>query len=625
MLNDSAFHLFIVKICFFLTKQTAFDKISGMKVEKGRSKQYYFFKSLAYIKPYKGYAFACIMSCTLVAGVSVLIPIFTEKSLTSFTSHDGKGLLINSVLLLVFELLTSIIHMLLWGTTADRLRARITRDIRYNTIDSIMRLKIRNFDIYGSGRLIQVVSGDTAVLSGLYTSMVDGFMSFLSKIAIYVYIFSANYILGIYCVLEFAVVAWVYHFRIRTRMKDQAKLKKETDKNISFINETIKGVRDVKNYNIYDSMLEKASGSLDNLEKIDKKYGQKQYQLFRVTIITRNLMSFLFIPLALLLIHYNLTTFAVALTVFIFRNNATGEVDWLMGVWENIKDGGFYAERIFDVINGYNEGFEEFPENDNFKKLPKNPDIKFKDLSFSYNEEKQVLSHLDLEIQQGSKIAIVGESGSGKSTLLKLLNKTYDVEKGQIFIGGYDICDFSRNTLRNTITIVPQDPYIFNFSILENLKIMNPNASKRQIENACKKAQIHDFILSQPDGYHTKLGEGGARLSGGQKQRLAIARAFLKDSPILVFDETTSALDNENQNKIKEAINNISRNKIVIIVAHRLSTIVDADIIHFLKDGKILTSGTHKQLLKSCKEYKRLYEHENTRQTEVEKFEEFRA
>ena len=588
-------------------------------ISKEKSKQYYFFKSLKYLKPYKGYMFVCCLSCVLFAILTVFFPIYTEKTLTAFTNNDWKGLLYSASLLLVFQLASSIVHMVLWGTTADKLRSKLTRDIRYNTIESIMNLKTRNFDLYGSGKLIQVVTTDTATLSGIYTKVVDVLMNLLAKMAIYIYIFAANYILGFYCLLEFIIVCFVYHFRIRTRMKDQEVLNKEVDKNIGFVNETIRGSRDIKNYNINSSMLAKADESLLNLERADKKFGQKQYLLFRVTVITQDVMAFLFVPLALLLIHFNLTTFATAFTIFVFRNNATSVISWMMDTWENIKDGGFYAERIFNVIEGYQEGFEEFPEKDNFQKLPKNLDIDIRDLSFAYNDEDFVLKNLNLKIPPSSKIAIVGGSGCGKSTLLKLLNKTYDVERGKIFIGNNDICDFSKKTLRNTITIVPQEPYIFNFSIMDNLRIINPKATKSQIVSACKKAQIHSLITSLPKGYDTQLGEGGTRLSGGQKQRLAIARAFLKDSPILIFDETTSALDNENQSKIKDAINNIGRDKIVIIVAHRLSTIVDADIIHFLKDGKIFKSGTHKQLLKICKEYKQLYEHEITRQVEREK------
>lgn len=585
-----------------------------VKKEKNKGKQFYFFKSLTYLKPYKGWMSLCILSCILASATSVLFPIYTEKTLTAFSNQDGEGLLISAGLLLLFQLLHSASHMILWGNSADKLRARVTKDIRYNAVNSILNLKTKNFDLYGSGKLLQVISSDTATLSNIYTNIVDVFMSMMAKLAVFVYIFAANYILGFYCILEFAVICWVYHFRIRTRMKDQKKLRKEADKNIGFINETIRGVRDIKNYNIQKPMMEKADVYLTNQELVDRKFGMKQYQLFRLTVITKNVMAFLFIPLALLLIHYELTTFAIAFTIFVFRNDATSVIDWVMNSWEYIKDGGIYAERIFNVIDGYKEGFEQFPEKDRFKKLPKELNIEIKDLNFSYDNENNVLKNFSLNISHGSKIAIVGASGGGKSTLLKLLNKTYEVDRGKIFIGGHDICDFSKDTLRDKITIVPQDPYIFNFSILENLKIINPKASKKQIETACKKAQIHKFITELPEGYETRLGEGGTRLSGGQKQRLAIARAFLKDSPILIFDETTSALDNENQSKIKEVIDNIGRNKIVIIVAHRLSTIVDSDIIYFLKDGQILTSGSHDELLSSCEEYRNLYLHENTQQ-----------
>lgn len=474
-----------------------------------------------------------------------------------------------------------------------------------------LRFKIRNFDLNSSGRLLQVISGDTANLATVYNKIIDMIMSMMAKLAVFVYIFCANYILGFYCLLEFLLVCFTYHFRIKARMNDQRAMKLSEDKNIGLVNETIRGVRDIKNFNIKDSILKKNDTALEEVEKLDAKFGAKQYQLYRVTQITRDVMAFLYIPLALLLIYFNMTTFAIAFTIFVFRDNIVSIVDWFMETWEYVKDGELYAERIFKVIDGWEEGFETFPEKDLFKSLPKNPDIEIKDLTFSYDGNEDVLKNLNLQIQHGKKVAIIGASGGGKSTILKLLNKSYEVPDGTIFIGGHDINEFSETTLRKIITIVPQDPYIFNFSILENLKIFNPKATKRQIISACKKAQIYDFIMQQPEKFETLLGEGGTRLSGGQKQRLAIARAFLKDSPIFIFDESTSALDNENQGKIKEVINSIGRDKIVITVAHRLSTIVDADEIFFMKDGKILTSGTHKELLKNCQEYKNLYEREN--------------
>ncbi len=579
--------------------------------EKKKKKQY-FLKSFKFLKPYKKYCFICILSCIFATSLVVLFPFYTEKLLNAFTDQNGQALLLAAVLLVVFQILHSVIHMLLWGTTANKLRAKITRDIRFNTISSILNLHTKNFDEYGSGKLIQTIASDTEQLSSIYMDIVDVTTSIIAKMAMYVYIFIANFWLGLYCVAEFILVCLVYHIRLNARIKDRRKVRGEIDKNIGIVVETIRGARDIKNYNIEKSMLDVADKSLQTLEKIDNKTNTKQYQLFRVTIITRDLLSFLYIPLALILIHFNITTFPIAFTIFVFRTSALSAIDWIMRMLEEFKDGGLYAERIFSVIEGYHDGFENFPEHDGFKKLPKKLDINIKNLNFKYNENNaEVFHNFNLDIEFGTKIALVGESGAGKSTIIKLINKTYETGGGQILIGGNDINSFSKNTLRNLITIVPQDPYIFNFTILENLKIISPNATQKQIEKACKKAQIHDFIVSLPEGYNTVLGEGGTKLSGGQKQRLAIARAFLKNSPIMIFDESTSALDNVNQNNIKQAIDQIGKDKIVIIVAHRLSTIIDVDKIYFINNGKIEASGTHKQLLASSKSYKKLYQKES--------------
>ena len=321
-------------------------------------------------------------------------------------------------------------------------------------------------------------------------------------------------------------------------------------------------------------------------------------------------MFFAFIPFCLLLINNNITTFEVAFVVFVFKRNITGILSWIVECLDNAKDGGIYAKRIFHLLEGFEEGFELFPAFTDTTNYTNNLDIEIKDLTFAYDDKNYVLENFNLYVKENTKVALVGESGSGKSSILNLLNKSYDIEKGKIFISGIDVCDYCKDQLRNMIAIVPQDPYIFNFTIKENLKIIKPNASDDEIELACKEAQIHDFILSLPNGYETQLGEGGVLLSGGQRQRLSIARAFLKDCPIMIFDEATSALDNENQQKIKDIIDQISKNKTVIIVAHRLSTIIDTDVIHFIKDKQIVASGTHKELLETCSEYSKLYNNE---------------
>ena len=194
-------------------------------------------------------------------------------------------------------------------------------------------------------------------------------------------------------------------------------------------------------------------------------------------------------------------------------------------------------------------------------------------------------------------IAIVGKSGEGKSTILKLISKGYSVDSGKVLIDNYNINDLSEKS-----------PYIFNLSIKDNIKLANPDTTDEEIIDVCKKAQIHDVIESMEDGYDTLVGENGVILSGGQKQRIAIARALIKKSKIILLDEATSSLDNSNQEKIKNVIKELSKDHTVIIVAHRLSTIVDADNIFVVDKHKICASGTHIELMNNCEEYKNLYE-----------------
>ena len=208
-------------------------------------------------------------------------------------------------------------------------------------------------------------------------------------------------------------------------------------------------------------------------------------------------------------------------------------------------------------------------------------------------------------------IALVGKSGEGKSTIIDLIMKNYDINEGKILIGNYDINKLTESTIRDNISVVSQEPYIFNLTIKDNIKLVNKQASDEEIIEVCKRAQIHDFIMSKKDGYDTYIGENGITLSGGQKQRLAIARALIKKSKIILLDEATSSLDNESQEKIKQIMKELSKNHTVIIVAHRLSTIVDADKILVFNNHKIVEQGTHEELMRNSEIYQKLYEKDN--------------
>ena len=265
------------------------------------------------------------------------------------------------------------------------------------------------------------------------------------------------------------------------------------------------------------------------------------------------------------------------------------------------------ATRVFEVIDDVKFKKEHFGT----KELNKiNGDFEFKDVSFSYNTDKIVLRNLSFKIHANETVAFVGKSGSGKTTIFSLLNRLYNIDSGEILIDNININELTKDSIRNNMSVITQNPYIFNFSIRENLKIVKDDMTEEEMIEACKLACLHDFIISLKDGYDTIVGEGGITLSGGQRQRLAIARALLKKTEIILFDEATSALDNETQKEIQKAINNMKGEYTILIIAHRLSTVIDSDRIIVIDDGKVIAEGTHNELFENNEFYRNLYEKE---------------
>ncbi len=231
-------------------------------------------------------------------------------------------------------------------------------------------------------------------------------------------------------------------------------------------------------------------------------------------------------------------------------------------------------------------------------------------ISFSYSQDSSLLNNISFNINPNKKYAIVGSSGSGKTTIFNMFLRFYEPLSGEIFIDGIDIRKFDERTIRKHLTVVRQEPILFNTSIKNNLLIVKPDASFEEIVQACKAAYIHDYIVDLPNGYDTVISEKVTNLSVGQKQRIAIARAILKNSKIILFDEATSSLDNESQLNIKKSIDELAINHTIIVIAHRLSTVIDSDEIVVIEDGKIVGRGNHKALINENEKYRQLYKSE---------------
>ena len=279
---------------------------------------------------------------------------------------------------------------------------------------------------------------------------------------------------------------------------------------------------------------------------------------------------------------------------------------FLLGmVYREVKQALINMERLFGLLD------ERQDVQDKAGAIPlqaSRPTVSFENVNFAYDERREILHGIDFEIPSGGTIAVVGHSGSGKSTLTRLLYRFYDVGAGHIRIDGKDIRDYTQETLRGAIAIVPQDTVLFNDTIFYNIQYGQPDAPKEAVEDAAKAAHIHDFIISLPDGYESEVGERGLKLSGGEKQRVAIARALLKNPCILIFDEATSALDSQSEQSIQAELDRIQVGRTTLIIAHRLSTVMNADQILVMDEGRIVERGTHADLLEADAYYAKMWQ-----------------
>ncbi len=323
------------------------------------------------------------------------------------------------------------------------------------------------------------------------------------------------------------------------------------------------------------------------------------------------LLSDIFIfGLVLLLIYLiknNILSISVAVALFTYKTNImTNFMDNISLLLDEVKNFNVSTDRVFAIIEK-KEFVEEKFSHGHLKKV--NGNFEFKNVSFAYDNYK-VIDNMSFQINSGETVAFVGKSGAGKSTIFNLLGKIYDVNKGKILIEGVDINTLDEDSIRGNITIISQNPYIFNMSIKDNFRLVKENITEEEIIESLKLSCLYDFVKSLPEGLDTIIGEGGTNLSGGQRQRLAIARALVQETKIILFDEATSALDNETQRDIQTAIDNLKGKYTILIIAHRLSTIKNADRILLIENGQVQAEGKHQELLKKSSTYKKLYESE---------------
>ena len=557
-----------------------------------------------YYKPHKKIFILDLIASFLVAAIGIGYPIITNMLMKDFIPNNNvNGIIISSIILLVIYLVRMLLRYFIqyYGHVMG---VKMQAEMRKDMFDKLEKLPYSYYDNHETGKIMSRMTNDLFEISELaHHGPENIFIASITIISSFVYLMILNWILGLICfgMLPILLVISLY---FRRKMKiAMTNSKIAIAKVNASIESSITGIRvtkaytnaktEAKKFDVYNE--EFVNARSESFGAMARFFSSSQFitDAFNVLII---LGGGLFIYYKIMDVN-DLTTFIVSISLFIspvhqviqfseqFINGTTGFKRFLE-IMDETEENEYEGSKILENVKG---------------------DISFKDVTFSYNDSKTILNHVSFDIKQGENIALIGPTGGGKTTICHLIPRFYNITSGEIKIDNQNINDFTLESLRKNIGIVQQDVFLFNGTIKENILYGNENATDEQVIEASKKANIYEYICSLEDGFDTIVGERGVKLSGGQKQRISIARVFLKDPKILILDEATSALDNTTELLIQNSLNELSKGRTTIIVAHRLSTIKNATKILVVSNGSIIESGNHDELINKKGIYYQLY------------------
>lgn len=567
-----------------------------------------FKRFIAYYKPHKKILIPDLISSFLIAIIGIGYPVITRSMLNNWIPNRNiTFIIIGSVSLILIYFVRALLRYFVqyYGHVMG---VRMQADMRKDLFDKLQKLPYSYYDSHETGTILSTMTNDLFDVSELAHHGPENILvASFTIIGSLVYLMFINWILGVILIgvipLLF-IITWHYRKQFRNSMRETRRL---TAKINSRMESSVTGIRVTKAFT--NEQLEK-----QKFDNCNNEYVQVRGQVFgymgRYFSISQFITDFFNVIVLVcggLFIYYGVESFDLAsYSVFVISVSLfISPINQLITFMEQLESASAGFERFIHIMD---EKEETIQQGNKILDTIKG-DIEFQNVSFSYNESNQnVLDNVSFKLEKGSILALVGPSGGGKTTLCHLIPRFYFLEKGKILIDGNDISEFTLQSLRKNIGIVQQDVFLFGGTIKDNIKYGNPNATDEEIYEAANKANLTEFIEALPDKWDTEIGERGVRLSGGQKQRISIARIFLKNPPLLILDEATSALDNATELLIQNALNELAKGRTCIIVAHRLSTIKNADTIAVIEDGKIKEMGSHEQLLKNNGRYKQLYD-----------------
>lgn len=558
-----------------------------------------------YMKSEKKHIFMYVMISVLSIVINIILPIVSAKVIVNLTENKLVELISIAIVLFIISIIKNLftyfqtyLDINIYWNSFSKLQKKLNGEL--------LKLQNKSIDSKNTGLFVERLTSDTGRITGFLNVLTENIPEILTGLGIIIAILIID-IYAFFIVLISIIVRTILENKRSSKVisKDKEyRLKKE--KNNALISEITHGIKDIKMLNSEDNFLDEMTKRVKDIR--DVNYNKQDVD--RKYILGRNTLSDLFVLLLTLLLAYEIKSEVIsisyALVIMNYSVSIPNFISSIGGLLDRIKDFNLSVERAFSILNDKEFDKEKFG---NIHIDAIKGEFEFKNVNFSY-DDIPVIKDMSFKVNPNETIAFVGKSGSGKSTIFNLLCKMYDINDGEILLDGINLNDLDKESIRGNITVINQNPYIFNMSLRDNFNIVKKGLTEEEMINACKMAFIHDFINTLPDKYDTIIGEGGVNLSGGQKQRIAIARALIQDTKIILFDEATSALDNETQSKIQEAIDNMKDKYTIMIIAHRLSTIKNVDRILFVNDGKIEASGTHNNLIKKCSNYKKLYENE---------------
>ena len=548
---------------------------------------------------------ALILSFGVAGGTAAIAWLLDPAVKKIFIEQDNTMLLLIPIAI-VLAFCTKGLSLFFARTILIRIGNEVVKSLQMKLSSCILKSDVHTIESKHSGKYIGHLFYDTGQVNQLVSSGILNIMKdSLTLIVLVALMFYQNWKLALFALIMMplaVLVAKSLGKRMNKAVSESAKIEGNI---LSYFTEIIKGSKLIKIYQQENSELDKSQKKLNVRMNIQNKIG---FIIIRATPIMEVLTGIMIAGF----IYYSGTMIA---TGEMEINNFFSFLTAMMLAYQPIRSlatihmlinqGAVGAGRVFEVIDAE----PSIKETDSAPNLSiKKGDIKFQNVSFSYPKtQAEAIKNINISIDGGSIAALVGHSGAGKSTIINLLPRFYDPKKGEVSIDGQNIGSVTLSSLRKSISMVSQDIILFDDTVRANIAYANMSASKEQIKKACDYAAASDFIEELPNSYETIIGENGVRLSGGQKQRISIARAFLKNSPIILLDEATSSLDAESEEKVQTAVMNLTKNKTTLVIAHRLSTIIRADKIIVMKQGKIVETGTHSELIKNSMIYKNLY------------------